>query len=333
MEMYSHLTKETRIKFSALLLAGLSLRRAAKLLGVHHATLSRELRRNPPVRAGTRYHPGDAHRQTDRRRLVANQRFRKLLSGSRLERLVVDKIKVCKWAPEQVAGWLRTYRCHLYVCAQTIYNWIHSSRKDLRQYLHCLKRTLRRTAGAHARKLLRQERAAPRHISCRSASIEARKRYGHWEGDTVHGAGKTGYIATFVERKSGYLVARLLTTKQFSSLGFAEAAATCLSIVPPDYRKTLTLDNGPEMKLPERIERAAGVQVYYATPYHSWERGTNENTNGLLRYFFPKKSSFAALTQADIDQAVQLLNTRPRKRLHWRTPEQMLRRGAVWGGR
>jgi IS30 family transposase len=79
------------------------------------------------------------------------------------------------------------------------------------------------------------------------------------------------------------------------------------------------------MKLPERIERTTGTQVYYANPYHSWERGTNENTNGLLRYFFPKKSSFAALTQEDIDQAVHLLNTRPRKRLNWRTPAQMLK--------
>ena len=130
---------------------------------------------------------------------------------------------------------------------------------------------------------------------------------------------------TFVERKSGYLLAVLLPSPVFGSLGFADAAARCLSQIPAKYRKTLTLDNGPEMKLPEKIERTTGVRVYYANPYHSWERGTNENTNGLLRYFFPKKSSFAHLTQKDIDQAVRLLNTRPRKRLGWRTPEQMLR--------
>jgi IS30 family transposase len=173
------------------------------------------------------------------------------------------------------------------------------------------------------RKEKRAELAAPRHISQRPAVVAHRRRYGDWEGDTVHGSGKTGYIATFVERRSGYLLAALLP--DISSDSFAVAARTCLTQMPRGYRRTLTLDNGPEMKFPEKIERTTGVHVYYATPYHSWERGTNENTNGLLRYFFPKKSSFAALTQKDIDQAVRLLNTRPRKRLNWRTPEQMLR--------
>lgn len=143
----------------------------------------------------------------------------------------------------------------------------------------------------------------------------------------MHGKGKSGYIATFVERKSGYLVARLITVTQFNdaSRSFAAMARDGLAPIPAHYRKTLTLDNGPEMKQPELIERTTGVRVYYANPYHSWERGTNENTNGLLRCFFPKQMSFAHLTQEDIDQAVRLLNTRPRKRLNWRTPQEMLR--------
>ena len=98
------------------------------------------------------------------------------------------------------------------------------------------------------------------------------------------------------------------------------------------HTKTPTIDNGPEMKLADRIEKQVGIDIYYANPYHSWERGINENTNGLLRYFFPKKMSFAHLTQEDIDYAVYLLNTRPRKRHNWRTPEQMFRYrgGALW---
>jgi len=323
--MYSHLTKETRIKFSALLLAGCSLRQAAKLLGIHHTTLSRELRRNAAVRSSQRYHPGDAQRKAKAKRWNANQRFRKIAPGGGLERLLVTKIRDLKWAPEQCAGWLRTFRRSLYVCAQTIYDWIYRTRHDLVGYLHCAKGKYRRTRQARLRRDQRAELVAPRHISRRPRSVERRGRYGHWEGDTVHGAGKSGYIATFVERKSGYLLAVLLPSPVFGSLGFADAAARCLNQIPARYRRTLTLDNGPEMKLPERIERTTGATVYYATPYHSWERGTNENTNGLLRYFFPKKSSFAALTQEDIDQAVRLLNTRPRKRLNWRTPEQMLR--------
>ena len=200
-------------------------------------------------------------------------------------------------------------------------------------YLHCRKGKYRRTRSARVRKEKRAQLASPRSIVNRPKYINNRKTYGHWEGDTVHGSGKSGYIATFVERKSGYLLAVLLPIQAFSSSGFAAATEACLKQIPKQYRKTLTLDNGPEMKLPERIERTTNLRVYYANPYHSWERGTNENTNGLLRYFFPKKSSFAALTQEDIDKAVRLLNTRPRKRLGYRTPQQMLRvSGAVWDG-
>jgi IS30 family transposase len=326
--MYIHLTKQTRIELGVLLRAGVSLRKAATLLGVHHSSLSRELQRNKARGKQAHlsgYHARDAHLQTRTRRLQANQHFRKILPGSKLEALLATKIAQHKWAPEQCSGWLRTFRRSLYVCAQTIYDWIYLFRRDLLKYLHCLKGKYRRTRQARFRKEKRAELASARNIARRPRHIEARKTYGHWEGDTVHGKGKTGYIATYVERKSGYLVAQLLTPKQFSSLGFAEATASCLNQLPARYRKTLTLDNGPEMKSSEQIERTTGAKVYYANPYHSWERGTNENTNGLLRYFFPKQSSFAALTQTDVDQAVRLLNTRPRKRLNWRTPEQMIK--------
>lgn len=323
--MHTHITKETRIKFSALLLAGLSLRQVAKLLGVHHTTLSRELQRNPPVRSDFRYHPGDAHRKSLNRRCSANQHFRKILPGSKLEDVLIQKVVIAKWAPEQIAGWLKATKQTISVCAQTIYDWLYTFREDLVPYLHCQKGKYRRTRQARLRKDKRAELASPRNISKRPKHIELRKTYGHWEGDTVHGAGKSGYIATFVERKSGYLIAQILTPKQYSSNGFAVATDACLKNIPRNYCKTLTLDNGPEMKEPERIERTTGAKVYYANPYHSWERGTNENTNGLLRYFFPKKSSFKDITQEQLDEAVKLINTRPRKRLSWRTPEQMLK--------
>ena len=323
--MHIHLTKETRVKFSALLLTGMSLREAAKLLNVHHSSLSRELRRNPPVMASKRYDPGDAHRKMLSRRLNANQHFRKITPGSRLESIIIEKLSILFWAPEQIAGWLKTYRRSLQVCTQTIYDWVYASRKDLVQYLHCRKGKYRHTREHKLRKQKRAQLASVRHISNRPKHIESRKTYGHWEGDTIHGAKHSGYIATFVERKSGYLTAQILPKDQYSSNGFAAATKVCLNTIPLDYRKTLTLDNGPEMKHAEIIERTTGAKVYYANPYHSWERGTNENTNGLLRYFFPKKSSFATLTQEQLDEAVKLINTRPRKRLNWRTPVQMLK--------
>lgn len=324
--MYTHLTKETRIKFSALLMAGLSLRAVARILGFHHSTLSRELRRNPPARAEwSRYHPGDAHRTAVARRLVANQRFRKILPGSTLERLIVEKITIWRWGPEQVAGWLKADRRRRRVCCQTIYDWLYSRARHLLEFLHCRKGKYRRTRENTLRKQQRAVLAAPRHISNRPAVAASRGRYGDWEGDTVHGKGHSGYIATFVERRSGYLVAALISKREFGSAAFAATAQHCFARVAPRYRRTLTLDNGPEMKLPEVIERTTNMTVYFATPYHSWERGSNENTNGLLRYFFPKQSSFAALTQEDVDQAVHLLNTRPRKRLGYRSPAEMLK--------
>lgn len=323
--MHSHLTKQTRIQFSALLSAGLSLRAAARLLNVHHATLSRELQRNPSVRRGYRYHPGDAHRKARARRKNANQRFRKIIAGSRLESLLVSKIRDHRWAPEQVSGWLRTCKKSLYVCTQTIYDWLYTTKRELLPYLHCRKGRYRRTREHTLRKQKRAQLAATRHISRRPKRVETRKTYGDWEGDTIHGARHSGYIATFVERKSGYLFAKILPKDQYSSNGFAAVTKLCLEQVQPKYRKTLTLDNGPEMKYAERIERTTGIKVFYANPYHSWERGTNENTNGLLRYFFPKKMSFAHLTQEELDHAVELINTRPRKRHNWRTPAQMLK--------
>lgn len=321
--MYYHLTKEIRIKFSALLMTGLSLRQIAKLLNVHHTTLSRELKRNMPTRANCRYHSAEAHRKANSRRFTANQRFRKITLGSRLEQLIIKMISVDKWSPEQISGWLKTYRHSLYVCAQTIYDWIYNFRKDLLTHLHCQKGKYRRTRQAKLRKDKRAGLASKRNIANRPKYINHRKTYGHWEGDTVHGRGKSGYIATFVERKSGYLIAAILP--DCTSESFTAACRLCFSQIPIKYRKTLTLDNGPEMKFAEAIENRISTKVYYANPYHSWERGTNENTNGLLRYFFPKKSSFAALTQKELDQAVLLLNTRPRKRLNWRTPKQMLK--------
>lgn len=107
---------------------------------------------------------------------------------------------------------------------------------------------------------------------------------------------------------------------------FEQAATTCLQQIPTSYRKTLTLDNGTEMSNYEEIERKTGAKLYFANPYHSWERGTNENTNGLLRFYFPRQTSFARLTQEELDQAVKQLNTRPRKRLGYRTPEEAFRR-------
>jgi IS30 family transposase len=315
------LTHTNRIELAALLRQGLSKRAIARALDVHHSTIYRELARNRVANLSG-YDVGIAQRRTYFQRHRANQAFRKLPTNQRLVGSIALKLEAI-WSPQQVAGWLKASNRSVRVCAQTIYDWIYLYRSDLRKYLHCRKGKYRRTRAAKLRLEGRQKLLAKRRIDQRPECIERRTRYGHWEGDSVVGTGQSGYIATFVERKSGYLMAYKM--ERPTAAAFAAAATTGFAGIPERYRRTLTLDNGTEMSDYEYIEESTGLEVYFAYPYHSWERGTNENTNGLLRYFFPKKTSFAGVTQEQIDRAVRLINTRPRKRLGYRTPEQMFK--------
>ena len=324
--MYSHLSREQRLELAVLRREGLSLRQIAGRLSVAPSTVSRELRRNDSARVQNGCHAGDAQRRSRNKRSAANTLRLKVQPGSRLERLLTEKIKAAKWSPEQVCGWLKASEPGLVIGVQTVYDWIYKEKRELLPCLHCLKGRYRRTRADGIRRAARAAKAAERHISRRGRAAEKRLEYGHREGDTVVGAGRSGYLATFVERKSGFLAVRLIVKEDFGAAGFAKAAKEALGGLPGEYLLTLTLDNGPEMAFAERIERQTGPAVCYATPYHSRERGCNENANGLLRYFFPKKMDFAGLTQAELDRVACLLNNRPRKRLGWQTPEQMLKR-------
>jgi len=316
--MHFHLTQEQRIELSLLIRLGHSQRNAALVLGVSPSTVCRELKRNSRSR-GT-YHAATARVRTRARRAAANGLRQKLLIHPKLAAVVTRKLQE-DLSPEQVAGWLVGAGAKLRVCIQTIYDWVYLHARHLLVHLHCRKGKYRRTRESSLRKSFRSKLRAARSIDRRPAHIAARKTYGHWEGDSVVGKAQSGAIATFVERKSGYLMAAILPDKGAQS--FEEAAKRCFAAVPAKYRKTLTLDNGVEMSNYEAMEQQNQLHIYFAHPYHSWERGTNENTNGLLRFYFPKSASFAGLTQGQLDHAVQLLNTRPRKRLGYKTPQQV----------
>ncbi len=321
--MHFHLTQQQRIELSLLTRLGYSQRAVALVLGVSPSTICRELRRNR--RLSGMYHPASARLLARTRRAAANALRTKLLLYPKLASLVERKL-VRNDSPEQVSGWLRDARAKLRVSSQTIYDWLYRYARHLLRHLHCRKGKYRRTREDTLRKAFRDKQKEGRRITARPSRVLARKQYGDWEGDTVVGRGHSGCIATFVERKSGYLMAVKL--QRGTAANFAAAATGSFAAVPARYRKTLTLDNGSEMADYEAIERATGLAVYFAQPYHSWERGTNENTNGLLRFYFPKKMSFAHLTQEMLDAAVRQLNTRPRKRLGYKTPEQMFK--AKW---
>jgi IS30 family transposase len=318
--MYYHLTQDQRIELSLMVRLGHSQRDTALVLGVSPSTVCRELARN--TKAQHRYHATYAYRTTIARRLSANQAKRKLTANESLMALVATKLTNEQWSPEQIANWLRKLHRSVSVCAQTIYDWLHTTRQDLLRYLRSQKQRYRRT---RANTLRRQQRAAlfaARRIDRRPTSVAGRNFYGHWEGDTVVSSPTVpGRIGTLVERKSGYLRAFLLPGG--NSDGFAHGVTVALGGVPQRYLKTMTLDNGSEMQSYELLEQLTPLHIFFAYPYHSWERGTNENTNGLLRQYFPKGSDLGKITQTELDRVVRLLNTRPRKRLGYKTPQQV----------
>ena len=323
---YHQLTQYQRHELGALLSGSKhSLREIAQILGFHHSTISREIRRhswhNP-----SGYHAVQARLQLKRTRLLANQHHRKLPSDERLVDIITKRL-VRHDSPQQIVGWFVEQGRAMRVCAQTIYDWIYLHARHLVKHLHCRKGKYRATRESTLRKAFRNKLKEARSIDVRPAHILARKTYGHWEGDSVVGIAQSGSIATFVERKSGYLMAAVLPDKTAAS--FATAAQQCFDGINTNYRKTLTLDNGSEMSNYEAIEHSTKLRIYFAHPYHSWERGTNENTNGLLRQYFPKGSEFTDITQEQVDLAVHLINTRPRKRLNAETPEQRLQKLGV----
>ena len=315
--MHFHLTQQNRIELSLLLRLGHSQRSAALVLGVSPSTICRELKRN--TTPSGRYHARIARLQTQARRLHANQHLRKLYGNTSLEQTVEAKLR-SHWSPEQIAGRLKQQGSALYVCAQTIYDWLYQFRNDLVMHLRSQKQHYRRTRANTLRKQQREALLAKRRIDQRPASVGDRSTYGHWEGDTMVSRQDTARLGTLVERKSGYLRAFLLASGE--SRGFATGSAAAIQDIPKKHLKTITLDNGTEMQSFELLERLTPLRVFFAYPYHSWERGTNENTNGLLRQYFPKRSSLA-VSQAQLDLAVQLLNTRPRKRLGYKTPAEV----------
>lgn len=311
---YTHLKQEDRVVLGALLRAGHTQADIARHLNKHRSTIYRELYRNRlPNKSG--YHASSARLKTTERRRIANQHCRKLSFNKRLQQKIERKLKR-GWSPEQIAPWSNK------VSHMTIYRWVHEERPDLNKYLRSRKGKYRRKHGTAAREAWR-ERQKKRWIDDRPALVDTRSRLGDWEGDTVVGTDRKSAILTYVERKSGYIFLDKL--ERATAQAVREKTTTRFLRLPKKHRKTITYDNGSEFAKHEFIERETKATVYFAHPYSSWERGCNENANGLLRQYFPKKTSLANVTQHQLDYVAWLLNTRPRKRLNWLTPAQVLK--------
>lgn len=264
------------------------------------------------------YDVREVRRRKRMKRIAAMSGIRVLIGT--LLRTVVQELKKHR-SPEQIAGALALKKQRL--AASTIYRYIKERAPHLKQFLRSRKGKYRRKRGTKIREKAR-EQAKKRRIDERPAVVERRGRLGDWEGDTVQGRDKRVRIVTFVDRRSGYLIAFLLPKMRAELL--TSLTLRHFRSVPKAKRRTFTLDNGTEFSDWERLEQKSGATVYFAYPYHFWERGSNENTNGLLREYFPKDLDFNLITPEELAQVVRQLNDRPRKRLGFKSPRQLFLR-------
>jgi IS30 family transposase len=298
-----------------------SIRTIATELGRSPASISRELRRNYP-----REHKVYTPRLAQERALFKRtQRGReKRLKNDRIRSFVVTQLKRRR-SPEQIAGIIERELSER-ISHEAIYQFIYAQIKngypkrgceDLRS---CLRRRRKIRQPKGVRRYQRVLKPQGPSIDTRPAIVERRSRIGDWESDTVESVDHAPGINTLVERKTGMVFITKLRSKK--GISTRTAITRRLSVLPSSVRRTITFDNGPENRDWRPVETVTGARCFFAHPYHSWERGTNENTNGLIRDYFPKGTDFRTITDEELAFVERELNERPRKRLGWRSPLQ-----------
>jgi IS30 family transposase len=302
---YKHLTAEERILIAAYRSQGWSHPRIAKELGRDRTTIWRELPRNASPYDGG-YRSARAHERAVARR----KRSRRNSHFGRDEFARVEALLRENWSPEQISGHLRR-SAGFRISHESIYRHVWRDRRRGGTLHTHLRQALKQRRKRYRSYDSRGRLAGKRMIHERPAHIEKRERTGHWEIDTVMGAGqKGGCVVTLVERKTGFVLIGKLPCR---TKEHAIRVITALIRRHPGRFRTITSDNGTEFHCYRTIEAATGVKFYFATPHHAWERGTSENTNGLIRQYLPKRQSMERLTQNQCNQIAKRLNERPRK--------------------
>lgn len=321
----AHLTLSEREEIRAGLSAKMSIRAIARSLNRSPSTISREVQRN---RGRCGYKAVDANNRANR--MAKRPKECLLERNSQLRNLVLEKLEL-KWSPEQISGWLRrTFprQNMMQISAETIYKTLYfRSRSTLH---HLLVKHLRRSHSLrHGKRYTRKgERGTINIVNGisiheRSKHIDNRRSLGHWEGDLVSGTNNS-HIATLVDRKSRYTVILKLNGKDAGSV--TQALIRKFQELPPTLRLSLTWDRGMELAKHLELTASTGVKVYFCDPQSPWQRGTNENTNGLIRQYFPKKTCLAQYSQQELDEVAAQLNSRPRKTLKFKTPKEVIER-------
>lgn len=306
---YTHITREERYQIYALKKAGHKQNEIAEVLERSESTISRELKRNSGRRG---YRPKQAHSKSMERQAINARTIDNATWQFAQDRLLEQ------WSPEQISG-------HAAISPETVYQRVYADKKSgglLWKNLRCQKQRRKRYGKAERRGTIPNRLS----IDDRPSIVESRSRIGDWEADTVIGKSHRQAIVSIVERKTGFTLIRKVERKTASAVSLA-----MIGLLKPHRKKVLTItsDNGKEFSGHEEIAKKLKADFYFAHPYSSWERGTNENTNGLIRQYFPKNRDFTTITQQEIDTAMERLNNRPRKRLGYKTPSQVFFKSGI----
>ena len=313
MKHYQQLTYELRCQIYVLKKRGYSQREIARSIEVNQSTVNRELMRNTGAR-GYRYK--QAQEKASQRRNKASKATKMTPS---MIALIESKLRF-EWSPEQISGWIFKDKQES-ISHESIYLHVWANKKtggDLYTYLRRQgKKYDKRRNGKSTRGQIKNRVS----IDDRPSVVDEKSRVGDWEIDTVIGKGHSGALVTVVER-----VTKFTVSKQVEGKTAAAVTKATIDLLKPmqDAVLTITADNGKEFAYHEEICEALDADVYFAHPYSSWERGLNENTNGLLRQYFPKKTDFKKVTQSEVKRAVERLNARPRKLLGFKTPSDLM---------
>jgi IS30 family transposase len=313
---YLHLSRVERVKVMFLKMSGLKVSEIARRLGRDKGTISRELRRNISPHASC-YTDESAQLWADRRRNLASRRCR--LKNETIRSYVRGKLRA-GLSPELIAGRIEFDHPGRTISHESIYQYVyHLEGPERDEYVKCRcrshRRRRRRWTGSGKHKSRIPNRIS---IDARPAAVETRRQFGHWEGDSMVSSRNSTVLYSLVERKTRLV--KLVRVRGRDGSRTAAAIIRRLGPLPKKGRRTLTMDNGFEHRCHERIAEAIGIRCYFCDPFSAWQRGTNENRNGMVRRYFPKGTDFARVTRAEIERVESAINNRPMKCLGFETP-------------
>lgn len=313
---YSHLSLTEREEISIALNNGKKVSEIAKTLNRDISTLYREINRNNAKINNVQYRANRAQIRADERKKESH--IRKRLSNQEIQNYVINKLQL-DWTPEIIVGKLRLEKPELKTNHESIYLWIYNDRRDLIKYLPRAHRMRQKRSSIKNKRCIRvQDRTM---IDKRPAHVENRIEPGHFEADTAVSRQSKAAIMAVSERTSRFLIAKKIEAKTAACMHYALVSS--FKNLPKKFVKSITYDNGTENTNHILTNKALNTTSYFCNPYHSWEKGTIENRIGKIRRYFPKKTNWSLITQAEIDMVVKKINTRPMKCLGFKTPEEV----------